>query len=164
MPVWEQTRIFCKLNSFPLLSSCFQTVAVEIEYWRQSRIVTIIGLWPSLHCSIRPNLVLVRPWHSSCLQITQRARSTLANEAIVDSRLCHQHAKHDEYLPVFVAEQNSAGIHAGVGCYAFAILRTCHRVTEWKYDVIHKTGSTYGNVSKRRQRKTEPPPQATCIK
>jgi len=58
-PVWEQTRIFWKLNSFPLLSACFQTT--EIEYWRQSRIVTIIGLRPCLHHSIRPNLVLIRP-------------------------------------------------------------------------------------------------------
>jgi len=43
-PVWEQTRIFWKLNSFHLLSACFQTIAIEIEYWRRSRIITIIGL------------------------------------------------------------------------------------------------------------------------
>jgi len=35
----------------------------------------------------------------------------------------------------------------------------------WKHDIIHihETGSTY-NISKRRQRRTEPRPQATCTK
>jgi len=31
-----------------LQSACFQTVAIEIEYWRQSCIVTIIGLYALL--------------------------------------------------------------------------------------------------------------------
>jgi len=40
----------------------FSDIAIEIEYWRQSRIVTIIGLRPCLHRSIKPNLILIRPW------------------------------------------------------------------------------------------------------
>jgi len=44
----------------------FRQFAIEIEYWRQSRIVTIIGLQPCLHRSIRPNLVLIWPWLVGC--------------------------------------------------------------------------------------------------
>jgi len=66
------------------------------------------------------------------------------NKTIVDSRLFPRYATHNEYLLVFIIEQNLVGVlrvMLVIFYHCSGICMMCHRTIR-KHDVIHKTGST----------------------
>jgi len=98
------------------------------------------------------------------------------NKAIVDGRPCpHPRcATHDVYLPVFIVEQNLVGIDAvqfrllrsrSLGIYTRVTRRNVETYTHTRCTMEtwrHPQNRKY--ISKCRQRRTKPPPQATCPK
>ena len=80
-------------------------------------------------------------------QVVQQIHNK-SKQAMVDTRLCPFVRDSRWVLPVFVVEQNLAGISAVISLLLVVFYRrwgihtTRHGATMWKHGVIHKTGST----------------------
>ena len=93
-----------------------------------------------------------------------KAQITL-NKPIADIRLRSRCAAHDNYLLVFIVEQNLVGIDATVSAIPLSPLRNTHDAPLGRLfeNPTSSTKPEVRNVSQRRQRNTGPRPQATRV-